>query len=267
MRRVWNANAAFWDERMGEGNAFHRRLNRPVLERLLALREGERVLEIACGNGQLARQLAALGARVLAVDASPRMLEHARARAHPGPGAIEYRELDATDAAALSRLGSFDAVVASMALMDIPTVEPLAAALPGLLSPDGRFVFSVCHPAFNSSSIRRTISEEDPDGTVVETRGVLVRRYATPRTTRSLAMIGQPEPQPFFDRSLADLLRPFLSAGLVLDALEEPVFPPDASADRALSWENFHEIPPLLAVRLRRTGAAGEVPQPAPRTT
>lgn len=254
---MWDANAAFWDQRMGEGNAFHRYLNRPTLERLLAVRGGERVLEIACGNGQFARQLASLGAEVLAVDASPGMLAMALARTPSRAGGrIEYREVDATDAAALGALGTFDAVVAGMALMDIPEIEPLAGALPTILVPGGRFVFSVCHPSFNSSSVRRQISEEDPDGTIVETRGILVTRYATPRTTRSRAMIGQPEPQPFFDRSLSDLIRPFLAAGLVLDALEEPVFPAEAPAKRPFAWENFREIPPLLAARLRRPGAS-----------
>lgn len=256
VRRVWDANAAFWDERMGDGNAFHRFLNRPTLERLLELGGGERVLEIACGNGQFARQLSARGADVLAVDASPKMLERARARPTPGPGRVEFRELDATDETALVALGRFDAVVASMALMDVPAIAPLARALPKLLRPGGAFVFSVCHPAFNSSSVRRSISEEDPDGTLVETKGVLVTRYATPRTTRSIAMIGQPEPQPFFDRSIADLFRPFFAAGLVVDALEEPVFPPEAPVGRPMAWENFREIPPLFAARLRRPGAA-----------
>lgn len=71
-------------------------------------------------------------------------------------------------------------------------------------------------------------------------------------------MIGQPEPQPFFDRSLSDLLRPFLAAGLVLDALEEPVFPPEAPAARPFAWENLREIPPLLAARLRRPEGASQ---------
>ena len=38
--------AEFWDERMGEGNQFQRMLVGPATERLLELRDGERVLEI-----------------------------------------------------------------------------------------------------------------------------------------------------------------------------------------------------------------------------
>ena len=42
-RRAWNQNAAFWDERMGEGNHFVEVLIWPATERLLELRPGERV--------------------------------------------------------------------------------------------------------------------------------------------------------------------------------------------------------------------------------
>ncbi len=38
-----------------------------------------------------------------------------------------------------------------MALMDMADIEPLFSALRELLKPGGRFVFTVCHPAFNST--------------------------------------------------------------------------------------------------------------------
>lgn len=54
------------------------------------VREGDllarRVLEIGCGTGRLAAELARRGARVWAVDPSPEMLERARANAPAGAG-------------------------------------------------------------------------------------------------------------------------------------------------------------------------------------
>ena len=58
-RQAWNENAAFWDQRMGEGNDFVEVLVWPATERLLDLKVGERVLDIACGNGLTSRRLAA----------------------------------------------------------------------------------------------------------------------------------------------------------------------------------------------------------------
>src|SRR5215216_4479467 len=73
----WNTNAVFWDSNMGEGNAFHLQLVGPAVERLLAIRSGERVIDIACGNGQFSRRLGELGATVRAFDIAPGMIETA----------------------------------------------------------------------------------------------------------------------------------------------------------------------------------------------
>ena len=63
---IWDRNAGFWDGHFKEGNDFHRLLVSPSIERLLELQPGEQVLDVACGNGALARRLADLGAQVTA---------------------------------------------------------------------------------------------------------------------------------------------------------------------------------------------------------
>ncbi|MAG36118.1 MAG: hypothetical protein CL878_07735 [Dehalococcoidia bacterium] len=70
-QEIWNQNASFWDEGMGEGNKWHRLLIAPAQEHLLALQQDDLVLDIACGNGQFARHMARLGARVIASDFAP----------------------------------------------------------------------------------------------------------------------------------------------------------------------------------------------------
>ena len=80
-RELWNKKAEFWDELHGdEGNVFHRRLIEPSVLQLLDLRDGESVLDIGCGNGALARRLAANGGKVTAVDFSEKLIGFARQR-------------------------------------------------------------------------------------------------------------------------------------------------------------------------------------------
>src|SRR5258708_27331174 len=79
-QEIWEQNARWWDANMGEGNSWHRSLIAPATERLLGIRAGERVLELACGNGQFARCLASLGAHIVACDFSPAFLDCARQR-------------------------------------------------------------------------------------------------------------------------------------------------------------------------------------------
>src|SRR5437870_4081692 len=93
---AWNQNAEFWDAKMGEGNLFQRVLVGPTTERLLELKPGELVLEIACGNGVFARRLAQLGAQVIATDFSENLLDLAKKRTTEHNNRIEYRLIDAT---------------------------------------------------------------------------------------------------------------------------------------------------------------------------
>ncbi|MFP3896920.1 MAG: class I SAM-dependent methyltransferase [Anaerolineales bacterium] len=59
------------------------------------MQPGERVLDVACGNGLTSRRLAALGAEVVAFDFAREMIAHARQRTTRHAKRITYRVLDA----------------------------------------------------------------------------------------------------------------------------------------------------------------------------
>ena len=256
---IWDRNADWWDEKAGEGNQFQRILIGPATERLLDLRPGDVVLDIACGNGAFSRRMAQLGASVVAFDFSERLLARAKERTKEHSDQIEYLVIDATDEAQLLALGTqrFDAAVCTMGLMDIATIEPLMSALGQVLKPGGRFVFSVLHPCFNSSDGITLVAEEEyRDGELQTLHSVKVSRYIRSSTHEGVAIRGQPVPQYYFHRPLSVLLGTCFEAGFVLDALEEPVFDEAAEARAPLGWANFKEIPPVLVARMRVTQAA-----------
>src|SRR5262245_6154258 len=128
-RSAWTQNAWFWDQQMGEGNGFFEILVWPATEHLLGARPGERLLDVACGNGLTSRRLASSGANVVAFDFSEAMISRARERSKTCN--IDYRVLDATDRAALLALGEgqFDGALCNMALMDMADIDPLMSAL------------------------------------------------------------------------------------------------------------------------------------------
>lgn len=258
---IWNTNAAFWDERFGEGNAFHRTIIAPPTERLLGIRPGERVLDVGCGNGTFSRRLAELGAEVVACDFSAQFIALAERRTvgHPAAGRIAYRVLDATDADALATLGAarFDAAVATMVLMDMATIAPLLAALRRALRPGGRFVFSVSHPCFHSVATSQLVERKDREGEIVTSYAVKVRDYLDLAPTKGIGIVGQPVPHYYFDRPLSVLLGEAFRAGFVLDGLEEPRDPTPPRPDRPLGWENMPGIPPALVARLRPSPFVG----------
>jgi SAM-dependent methyltransferase len=79
-----------------------------LLWTLLELEPGMDVLDLACGHGRIANRLAARGARVVGLDATPLFLERARADADARGVRVEYVDGDMRD---LPWDGRFDRIV------------------------------------------------------------------------------------------------------------------------------------------------------------
>lgn len=253
---AWEANAEVWDSRMGdEGNDFFNLLCWPSLVSLLDVQPGQQVLDIACGNGLTSRRLAERGAQVTAFDFSTNLIEKAKARSTNFQSLISYHVIDATNEEQLLSLGaqSFDAPLSNMALFDIADLEPLFRMLPKLLKPNGVFVFSITHPAFNNASSMHVAEEMDLEGEIKTVYSIKISRYMTPYHAKGLALRSQPKPQMYFERPLQYYLNLGFQNGFVLDGFEERAFPPETPQTFPLGWGgNFSEIPPALIARFRK---------------
>src|SRR5439155_17567601 len=130
-RRIWDANALWWDDRIGDGNVCQTVLIEPATERLLDVVAGDTILDAACGAGRFARRMAELGARVVAFDHSAEFIARARERTS-SDAAVEYHVVDAANAEAVLSPGSkrFNKAVCTMAIMDMPEIGTLFKLLP-----------------------------------------------------------------------------------------------------------------------------------------
>jgi len=107
------------------------RWRRRTLDRV-ALRAGERVLDVACGTGDFATLCRERGADVVATDYAARMLDHAALRGLDG-------SLVRADAMNMPiRSASFDVVVCGFALRNFARLEPAFAEMARVLKPGGR---------------------------------------------------------------------------------------------------------------------------------
>jgi SAM-dependent methyltransferase len=118
-----------------------------ALLQLIGDAAGLRLLDLACGHGRLARELARRGARVVGVDLAAALLEKARAREAASPLQIAYVHADAASPHALAG-EIFDGVGCSFGLSDIDDLDGALATVARVLRPEGFFAFSLLHPCF-----------------------------------------------------------------------------------------------------------------------
>lgn len=102
----------------------------------LAPENGERILDVGCGTGQLAAQIAQHGAKVTGFDFSAQMIEKARA-AYPE---IPFDIMDARD---FHYDEPFDALFSNAALHWINEPEAVVASMYRALKPGGRLIIEM----------------------------------------------------------------------------------------------------------------------------
>ena len=109
----------------------------------LAVRDGMRILEVACGTGIVTRRLVdKLAGRgsIVATDLNEAMFAHAR-KGLPGPGDPTWRQADGTSLPFES--GSFDAVVCQFGIMFFPDKAAGAREAFRVLRPGGVYLLNV----------------------------------------------------------------------------------------------------------------------------
>lgn len=151
---VYDGLAHWYDQQVGEtGGTVFQFIVGPSLFRRLGAVYGLRVLDLACGQGFLCRELARRGAQVTGVDASSEMVRLARTYESGNPLGVTYLHADAADLRDLED-GSFDIVICNLSLMDIADLDGALAEAARVLVPGGRFIFSILHPCFHPPNAR-----------------------------------------------------------------------------------------------------------------
>ena len=200
--RSWSRNAEAWTRTVREGGIESRRLvTDAAIVRAVLERRPERVLDLGCGEGWLARALAEHGIDVVGIDASPELVAAAR---RAGGGEFHAVAYDALAADPSLAGGKYDAIVCNFSLLDEHPV-PILDSLRRVLRPGGALVIQTVHPW--------TAAGEGPyeDGWRTETFAGFGEGFAAP--------------MPWYFRTLASWVDVVASAGYELVDLREPLHP------------------------------------------
>ncbi len=227
LEEAWEHGAAEWTRWARSRELDHPfwELNLPAFLEIVPA-PGRLTLDVACGEGRVARELVRLGHDVVGVDSSPSLAAAARAQ-EPS------FEVHVADAAAMPLAdGAADLAIAMMALMAIDDMAAVVREVARVLEPGGRFCIALLHPFetwadadvasyFEATRYEKLVTREDGLGSM--------RFHDVHRPLRD-----------YFD-ALAD-------AGMLVERVREPS-PGDAYVGRFPEVARWRDRPFLLHVR------------------
>ena len=147
--RLLDLNRRFYTEHGRDFSATRARLQKGVARLLKALRGDESILDLGCGNGELARTLSRRGHRgsYLGLDFSPPLLKEAEREAFGFP--VQFRQVDLAQLSVTRdrslETGHWSLVTAFAVLHHIPTAElrlDILRKVHDLLTENGLFIHS-----------------------------------------------------------------------------------------------------------------------------
>ena len=230
---AWEENAAAWIAwARAPGHDSYWQFHRDLFLEVVPQPEG-RTYDIGCGEGRLARDLAALGHDVAAVDTSPTMLAAARE-------AAPEMELQRANAAELPFAdGSAGLVVAFMSFQDVDDLGGAIREAARVLAPGGRLCLAIVHPLNSAGAFESRTAESR---FVIE--GSYFEESVTDETFErdgfSMRFVSKHRPLQSYTDALA-------SNGLSIERLREVALPESGfHGEHGFRWQR---IPLFLHVR------------------
>ena len=236
---LWETHAKWWIDGFTDGvDPEYEEQILPLAARELA--GAKRVLDVGCGDGQVSRLAARIGADVIGVDPTWNCVRVAGERgttvARAGAAALPFAN------------ESFDAVVACLVFEHIRDVDAAIAEVARVLQPGGRFCFFLNHPLLQTPN-SGWIDDQflDPPEQYWRIGPYLIEDETIEEVEKGVFI-------PFIHRPLSRYINALSTNGLLLQWMEEPA-PPDGFIAKAEEYEAASTIPRLLYLRTRKVAA------------
>ena len=210
----WGTVAEWYQDHLEENTqSYHQQVILPNLLRLLALKKGDKVLDLACGQGFFAKEFVKTGAIVTGVDIASELIEFAKKNV---PGARFYT----SSAHELGFLKSdeVDAIALVLAVQNIENVPDVLRECGRVLRPQGRLMIVMNHPVFRIPKESSWGWDENEkvqyrrvDQYLTESKTKIDMHPGKQSTTHTLS----------FHRSLQFYFKAFAKSGFVVSRLEE----------------------------------------------
>lgn len=232
---LWDQHAQWWIDGFTDG-ADPEYVQQIIPLALEELSGKKIVLDVGCGDGQIARALAANGATVLGIDPTQMHIDIANERA----GGPSYLLGSATSLPVEN--SSQDAVVACLVFEHIDEVDAAIAEVARVLKPGGQFSFFLNHP------LLQTPGSGWIDDHIIDPPEQYWRIGPYLVEAESIEEVEMGVHIRFIHRPLSRYINALISNGLYLERMLEPS-PPQGFLDRAPEYQLAHTVPRLLYLR------------------
>ena len=236
--RPWERHADWWQRNFTEGaDQEYEEQILPLVDRYVG--GGRRVVEVGCGEGQVSRRIARLGADVVGVEPTAELLGLARRRAG-GPHFVLGRaeHLPLADA-------SVDTAVLCLVLEHLDPFEPAVDETARVLEDGGRLVVVMNHPLLQAPG-SCWVDDADFSDQYWRLGPYLHEQVVQEEVAPGVTL-------PFAHRPLSRYVHHLGSAGLLLEDMVEPAPAPSVLA-RLTGFAEADSIPKLLLLVARRRG-------------
>jgi SAM-dependent methyltransferase len=253
---LWEQNAEAWTQLARMGYDIYRDgCNTPAFLTSLPQVRDLIGLDVGCGEGDITRRVALLGAIMTGIDVSRTFIKHCRDFQSDVKAiqSITYLIANANKLPFLDQ--SFDFVVSTMVLMDLENLDGALKEIHRVLKRDGFFQFSIVHPCFQTPGMQWVFDDSGNRIGVEAGRyfeeGRIDDEWTLASAPEHLSRDFKPLKVAHFHRTLSRWIALLIATGFTLELLNEPT-PDDASIEKYSSLQCMREIPLFLHMRLRR---------------
>ncbi len=201
--KSWAANAKKWIKTIENSEIESRRLvtNTVILQSILQQKPAS-VLDIGCGEGWLVNTLTKHKINAIGIDATKALIKNAKTK---GKGMFKVMDYETLIKGVDFEAMPFDLISINFALFENKKTAWLIKKLPHYLSKEGKIIIQTLHPF--------SIATE-------EAYKSAWRKDSWKGLKRNFT-----QPYKWYFRTLADWVKLFTKAGLVLEAIKEPLHP------------------------------------------
>ncbi len=246
MKTDWDNIASWYNNYLQEGDTYQEKVIAPNLLRLLEIKKGESILDLACGEGYFSRLVSEKGGDVTGVDLSKELIAYAQNKSKD----ISYSVSPAHDTNLKKE--SFDKAFTILAFENIKDIDSVMLEIRRLLKSGGRFFLVMLHPAFRipqhtdwGFDPKKEVQYRRVDKYLSEIKiDIELNPHKGQKKTNSIT----------FHRSLQWYSKIFKKNGFVISGMEEWISHKKSQAGPRQKAEDAarKEFPMFLALELRK---------------